>query len=252
MINKQVKGIILAGGKGTRLHPITKIISKHLLPIYKKPMIFYSVDLLKKMGIEKILIISDKKNIKLLRILLDSSYKYKNFIEYKVQKQPNGIGEAFIIGEKFIGNNNVCLILGDNIFYGGIDLLKILKSSLNNLKNNFCTIIGKKVKNTQDFGIAYFNKKKQLSNIIEKPKKSSSKTAVLGLYFFTNDVVQKAKTAKPSKRGELEITSIIKMFINEKKIKLKNLKNTFWADCGTFESLLNASNKIKSFSRLNK
>lgn len=244
-MKKKTKGIILAGGKGTRLLPITKVISKHLIPIYNKPLIYYPLELLIKAKIKDVLIISDTKNIKLLKNLLGNGSIHNIKISYKIQKNPNGICEAFILGKKFIGKDNVSLVLGDNIFYNKNKLSKLLNVALVNLKKNLCTIYGKKVKNPSDFGIAYFNNKKKLIDIIEKPKKTKSNIAVVGLYFFTNDVVKKVKLIKPSKRGELEITSIIKIYINESKVILKNLNNIFWADCGTFDSLLNASLKIK-------
>ena len=244
-MKKKIKGIILAGGKGSRLFPVTKVISKHLIPVYNKPLIYYPLELLIKAKIKDILIISDNKNIKLLKNLLGNGSDYKIKISYKIQKNPNGISEAFILGKKFIGKDNVSLILGDNIFYGKKYLLKLLNSAILNLENNLCTIYGKRVKNPSDFGIAYFNKKKKLIDIVEKPKKTKSNMAVVGLYFFTNDVIKKVKLIKLSKRGELEITSIIKLYIDEKKIILKNLKNIFWADCGTFDSLLYTSIKIK-------
>jgi glucose-1-phosphate thymidylyltransferase len=245
-MKKKIKGIILAGGKGSRLFPVTKVISKHLIPIYNKPLIYYPLELLIRAKIKDILIISDNKNIKLLKNLLGNGSDYKIKITYKIQKNPNGISEAFILGKKFIGKDNVSLILGDNIFYGTKYLSKLLNSAILNLENNLCTIYGKRVKNPSDFGIAYFNKKKKLIDIVEKPKKTKSNIAVVGLYFFTNDVIKKVKLIKLSKRGELEITSIIKLYIEEKKVILKNLKNIFWADCGTFDSLLYTSIKIKN------
>jgi glucose-1-phosphate thymidylyltransferase len=244
------KAIILAGGKGTRLFPLTNVISKHLLPVYKKPLIFYPLETLIKAKIKDILIISDPINIRLLKKLLGNGSNHKVKINYEIQNQPNGISESFIIGSKFIGKDDVCLILGDNIFYHTHEFRKIIQSALRNLKKNFCTIFVKPVSNPSYFGIAYFNKKKKIIDIIEKPKKTKSNMAVLGMYFFTNDVIKKAKILKPSKRGELEITSLIKLYIDESRVTVKNLKNIFWADCGTFDSLLNASLKIKKLENL--
>ena len=244
-MQKKTKGIILAGGKGTRLFPVTKVISKHLIPVYKKPLIYYPLELLIKAKIKDILIISDIRNIKLIKDLLGNGSNHRIKISYKIQKKPNGITEAFILGKKFIGKDNVSLVLGDNIFYDNEKLPKLLDDAITNLKNNLCTIYGKKVKNPSEFGIAYFDKKNKLIDIIEKPKKILSNIAVVGLYFFTNDVVKKVNLIKPSKRGELEITSLIKIYIDDGKVILKNIKNIFWADCGTFDSLLRSSLKIK-------
>lgn len=251
-MQRVTKGIILAGGKGTRLFPLTKVISKHLLPVYKKPLIFYPLETLIKAKINDILVISDSTNIKLLKKLLGNGLNNKVRINYEIQRYPNGISEAFIIGNKFIGKDHVCLILGDNIFNHTKELSKLIQSALMNLKKNICTIFTKPVSNPSSFGIAYFNKKKTIINIIEKPKKKKSNMAVVGMYFFTNDVIKKIKILKPSKRNELEITSLIKLYIDEGRIAVKNLKNIFWADCGTFDSLLNASIKIKKLMNLNK
>lgn len=249
-MKRVTKGIILAGGKGSRLFPVTKVISKHLLPVYKKPLIFYPLETLIKAKIKDILIISDPTNIKLLKKLLGDGSNYKVKINYEIQNYPNGISEFFIIGNKFIGNDDVCLILGDNIFYHTKEFKKFVQSAIRNLKKKLCTIFVKPVSNPRFFGIAYFNKKKKIINIVEKPKKAKSNMAVLGMYFFTNDVIKKAKILKPSKRCELEITSLIKLYINENKVEVKNLKNIFWADCGTFDSLLDASLKIKKLKNL--
>jgi glucose-1-phosphate thymidylyltransferase len=251
-MQRVTKGIILAGGKGTRLFPLTKVISKHLLPVYKKPLIFYPLETLIKAKINDILVISDSTNIKLLKKLLGNGLNNKVRINYKIQTYPNGISEAFIIGNKFIGKDHVCLILGDNIFNHTKELSKLIQSALINLKKNLCTIFTKPVSNPSSFGIAYFNKKKKIINIIEKPKKKKSNMAVVGMYFFTNDVIKKTKILKPSKRNELEITSLIKLYIDEGRVAVKNLKNIFWADCGTFDSLLNTSIKIKKLMNLNK
>ena len=249
-MKRVTKGIILAGGKGTRLFPVTKVISKHLLPVYKKPLIFYPLQTLIKAKINDILVISDPVNIKLLKKLLGNGLNHKVKINYKIQMHPNGISEAFIIGNKFIGKDHVCLILGDNIFNHTKKFSKLIKSALKNLKKNICTIFAKPVGNPRSFGIAYFNKKKKIINIIEKPKKTESNMAVVGMYFFTNDVIKKTKMLKPSKRHELEITSLIKLYIDEGRVAVKNLKNIFWADCGTFDSLLKTSIKIKKLENL--
>jgi len=180
-MKRVTKGIILAGGKGTRLFPVTKVISKHLLPVYKKPLIFYPLQTLIKAKINDILVISDPVNIKLLKKLLGNGLNHKVKINYKIQMHPNGISEAFIIGNKFIGKDHVCLILGDNIFNHTKDFSKLIKSALKNLKKNICTIFTKPVGNPSSFGIAYFNKKKKIINIIEKPKKTESNMAVVGM-----------------------------------------------------------------------
>ena len=204
-----LKGIILAGGHGKRLYPITKVMSKQLLPIYNKPMIYYPLSTLMLSGIRDILIISTPKDINNYELLLGDGSDLGIKISYKIQDKPNGLAEAFIIGEKFIGNDDVCLVLGDNIFYGK-DLPKILKSASNELvENNESIIFGYNVKDPERYGVVSFDSKLEVVSIDEKPRKPKSNIAVVGLYFFKNDVINFAKQCIPSNRGELEITHIL-------------------------------------------
>jgi glucose-1-phosphate thymidylyltransferase len=235
-------GIILAGGSGSRLYPVTEYISKHLLPIFDKPMIFYPLFVLKKIGIEKILLITNPEDQNNYRRVLRNGKELGVNITYALQKKPAGIAEAFIIGKKFIKKNRVALILGDNIFFGG-DLYKNLKKAKNMSQS---VVFLKKVSNPKRFGIAYLNKKKEISRIVEKPKNPKSNYAVTGIYFYSSDVVNYAEKLKPSKRGELEITDINNNYLKSNTLKNFILnKNSFWKDAGTFESLLEASNLIK-------
>ena len=240
------KGIILAGGKGKRLHPITKVISKQLIPIYDKPLIFYPLSILLDIGIKEILIICVPEDIKIFKKLI-KSIKINVKISYAVQKKPNGLPEAFKIGKNFIKNDPVTLILGDNIFYHK-NLLKMTKRAFNDDKNT--TILVKKVNNPKDFGILYINKYNKIK-IVEKPKKPKSNLAITGLYFFPNDVIRKVYLLKPSSRGETEITELINLYVKEKRINIVNIKNTIWLDTGTPERLLLASNKIRNY-KINK
>ena len=236
-----VKGIILAGGRGTRLYPVTKIISKQLLPVYDKPMIYYSLDILKKSKIKKILIISDKKNINSYRKLLGNGENFNMNFSYKVQFKPTGIPEAFKLGRKFIGKSNVLLVLGDNIFYTK-KKINILKNSIKNLKKGFSTIFGYRVKDPKRYGIVQVGKNQLIKKIEEKPKNPKSNLAVIGLYAFTNDVLKIVKKILPSRRGETEIVDIINEYLKYKKLKIDNLDNKIkWFDTGTFKSLLEAS-----------
>lgn len=239
------KAIILAGGLGTRLNPITKIITKHLLPIYNLPLIYYPILTLLNSNIKKILIISDSKNLFFLKKLLGDGSFFKIKIQYKIQKKPNGISEAFIIGKKFIANDDVVLILGDNVFLGS-QIKKKIKIAKKNLKMKLSTIFAIKVKDPERFGVAYL-KSGNLVKIVEKPKKPLSNLAIPGIYFFTNDVVRKVKEVIPSKRGELEITSLLNIYKNLGLLKCEvfDKKNFYWKDAGTFESILEASNYIK-------
>ncbi len=239
-----MKGIILAGGSGTRLYPITKSVSKHLLPIYDKPMIYYPLSVLMLAGIKDILIITTPEDQSLFKRLLNDGSQYGIKLSYALQPNPDGLAQAFIIGEKFIGKDQVCLILGDNIFYGD-NLGQLLKKSF--LKTKGATIFTYQVSQPDQFGIVEFDKKNNVISIEEKPQKPKSYNAVTGLYFYDNDVVQIAKTIKPSPRGELEITSINQIYLSKKKIKAIRLGRGFaWLDTGTYKTLLNASQFVET------
>ena len=241
-----LKGIILAGGHGKRLYPITKVMSKQLLPIYNKPMIYYPLSTLMLSGIRDILIISTPKDINNYELLLGDGSDLGIKISYKIQDKPNGLAEAFIIGEKFIGNDDVCLVLGDNIFYGK-DLPKILKSASNELvENNESIIFGYNVKDPERYGVVIFDSKLEVVSIDEKPRKPKSNIAVVGLYFFKNDVINFAKQCIPSNRGELEITHIHNQYLEQKRLNIKILDSIFWLDTGTHDALAEASSFIKT------
>ena len=231
------RAIVLAGGFGTRLSPLTKIVSKHLLPIYDKPMIHYPVKLIMRLGIKKINLISDKKNLIIFKKYFNSNKEYKLKISYQTQKKPNGIAEAIKISEKFINNKNFILILGDNIFLNG-NLIKELKKAKT---ENMSSIFIKSVKNPNNYGV-YSAK---LNRIFEKPKKFISSKAVTGIYFCTNESVGHSKSLKFSKRGELEITDLNNILLKNKKMKIRYLNaKTKWFDAGTFENLLKVNNEI--------
>jgi len=241
-----MKGIILAGGSGTRLYPITKGVSKQLLPVGDKPMIYYPLSVLMLAGIREILIIStpiDLPNYK--RVLEDGSQLGIKFL-YKEQPSPDGLAQAFILGEDFIGNDDVCLILGDNIFYGQ-GLSKILEKSSLNLFHNKATVFGYYVNDPKRYGVVDFDKSGNALGIEEKPHNPKSNYAVVGLYFYPNDVINIAKKIKPSSRGELEITSINQKYLDDQKLKVELLDRGFtWLDTGTHQSLLEASNFIQA------
>jgi len=243
---KDIKGIILSGGSGSRLYPLTLGVSKQLLPIYNKPMIYYSLSVLMLANIKKILIITtpqDKSNYQ--RLLGDGSDLGID-IQYKIQDQPRGLAEAFIIGKDFINKDNVCLILGDNIFYGS-NFSEKLKKSFVNLKNNKATIFGYPVSDPERYGVVQIDNKGNPIKIVEKPKKNISNLAVTGLYFYPNDVVDKVKKIKPSHRAELEITSVNELYLKEQRLDLEILNRGFaWLDMGTNESLIDASIFVKA------
>ena len=241
-----MKGIILAGGSGTRLYPTTNIISKQLFPVYNKPMIYYPLSTLMLAGIKDILIISTPHDIDKFRELLGNGEKFGISLSYEAQDKPNGIAEAFLIGENFIGNDDVCLILGDNVFYGK-NLPVILKKTAQSVINNdFSTIFGFRVKDPERYGVIEFNDNNDVISIEEKPTDPKSNYAAVGLYFYKNYVINLAKELVPSDRGELEITDLNIKVLENKNLKAKILDSVFWLDTGTHDALVEASNFIKT------
>jgi len=241
-MTKKRKGIILAGGFGSRLWPVSITTSKHLLPVFDKPLIYYPLTTLMLAGITDILIISNAKDLGLFKALLKDGSNLGLNIEYKIQEYPNGIAEAFIIGENFIGNNNCALILGDNIFYGSGLSEKLLIISNN---NNKATAFAFNVKKAEEYGICKFNEHHEVIDIIEKPKKFVSNWALTGLYFYDSTVVDIAKSIKPSFRNEIEITSINLIYLRERSLQIEMLDRGYaWLDAGTPESLLEASHFV--------
>ena len=245
-----MKGIILAGGLGSRLYPTTKVVSKQLLPVYDKPMIYYPLSLLMMSEIRDILLISTPQDIRLYERLLGNGSSIGIKLTYLEQPKPEGLAQAFILGKDFIGNDNVCLVLGDNIFYGqGFSYL--IKSAMNRAnKEKEATIFGYYVKDPQRYGVVLFNDEKEVIEIEEKPTNPKSNFAIIGLYFFPNKVVEIVKNIKPSARGELEITDINNYFLKEKSLKVELMGKEFvWLDTGTQDSLLEASNFIKTIEK---
>jgi len=245
--NKQMKGIVLAGGSGTRLYPITKGISKQLLPIYDKPMIYYPISVLMLAGIKEILIISTPTDLPFFERILGSGKDLGLEFSYKEQASPDGLAQAFIIGEDFIGSDDVCLVLGDNIFYGH-GLTDLLSNALQNLKSEkTATVFGYWVNDPERYGVAEFNDNGIVTSIEEKPTEPKSNYAVVGLYFYTNDVVEIAKNIKPSARGELEITTVNQEYLKQNRLKVELMGRGYaWLDTGTHESLIDAGRFIET------
>ncbi len=243
-MSKGYKGIVLAGGSGTRLHPITKGVSKQLLPVYDKPMIYYPISVLMLAGIKELLIISTPEDIPCYQRLLGDGSDFGIEIEYAIQPNPNGLAQAFLIGEDFIGDSNVALILGDNIFYGQ-NFTANLKAATS--KANGATIFGYHVKDPERFGVVDFDDSNKVISILEKPSKPKSNYAVTGLYFYDNDVIKIANTIKPSARGELEITDINNIYLNRGDLAVELLGRGFaWLDTGTHDSLIEAGQFVQT------
>jgi len=244
-----MKGIVLAGGSGTRLYPITKGVSKQLLPVYDKPMIYYPLSVLMLAGIQEILIISTPEDLPNFKKLLGDGQEIGLQLRYAAQPSPDGLAQAFIIGEEFIGTDDVCLVLGDNIFYG-VGFSGMLQNARKNVAEGKSTVFGYYVNDPERYGVAEFDTKGNVISIEEKPNDPKSNFAVVGLYFYTNDVVQIAKNIQPSKRGELEITSVNQTYLQQKTLKVELLGRGFaWLDTGTHDSLMEAGQFIETIEK---
>ena len=242
-----MKGIILAGGSGTRLYPLTKSISKQIMPIYDKPMIYYPLSVLMLANIREILIISTERDLPVFKELLKDGSELGLKLEYKVQEKPNGLAEAFIIGEEFIGDDNVALILGDNIFYGSG--FTGLLEEMSKIEDG-AAIFGYPVKDPRAYGVVEFDETGKAISLEEKPENPRSNYAIPGLYFYDNTVVEKAKNVKPSARGEIEITTVNEMYLSEGKLNVKNLgRGVAWLDTGTHDALLEAANFVQTVQK---
>ena len=242
-----MKGIVLAGGNGTRLYPLTKVVSKQLLPIYDKPMIYYSLSTLLLSGIKDILIISTPQDINFYEQLFSDGSQFGLNIQYKIQPSPDGLAQAFILGEDFIGDDNVAMVLGDNIFYGSGFSGKLKKCVKTVNDDNKAVVFGYEVKNPKRYGVVDFDNDGNAISIEEKPQYPKSNFAVVGLYFYPNSVINIAKSIKPSQRGELEITSVNSYYLNKSDLKVNILGRGFaWLDTGTIDSINNASNYIRT------
>jgi glucose-1-phosphate thymidylyltransferase len=244
---KNRKGIILAGGSATRLYPLTLAISKQIMPVYDKPMIYYPLSVLMEANIKEVLIISTPRDVGIFKNLLQDGSQWGMKFEYKVQEKPNGLAEAFILAEDFIGEDNVAMILGDNMFYGN-NLPKILQNA--NERENEATIFGYYVKDPKAYGVVEFDKESNAISIEEKPEKPKSHYAIPGLYFYTNEVVEIAKNVKPSARGELEITSVNEEYMRRGKLKVEKLGRAMtWFDTGTHDSLLETASFVQTIEK---
>lgn len=244
-----MKGIILAGGSGTRLYPVTKGISKQLVPVYDKPMIYYPLSVLMLAGIKEVLIITTREDQEGFKRLLGNGDELGLSLEYTVQPSPEGLAQAFILGETFIGDSDVCLVLGDNIFYGH-DFSVMLTKAVENANNNRATVFGYHVHDPNRYGVAEFDEAGNVISLEEKPEYPKSHYAVTGLYFYPNDVISKAKQVRPSPRGELEITDINQMYLTEARLRVELMGRGFaWLDTGTHESLLEASAFIETIEK---